>query len=135
MFDSVLKTSVSVTFSDLMLCTASDTFRIILAYSALCFFRYMLAYSIILSIIKAYPFILRHCSGIFKLIQAYSAPFVTLAYSQPCHILSLGLFRTGGLFKALQNVDQTYSEPWHRTPFSHIQAYSEPCAMLAYAET
>ena len=118
-----------------MLCTASYTFRIIVAYSALCFFRYTLAYSIIFSFIQAYPLILRHCKDISRLIRAYSAPFVILAYSHSCHILNPGIFRTGSLFKALWNVDQTYSELCHRASFSHIQAYSEPCATLAYTET
>ena len=39
------------------------------------------------------------------------------------------------LFKTLWNVDQVYSEPCHWTLFSPIQASSEPCATLAYAET
>ena len=34
---------------------------------------------------------------------------MTIAYSKPCHILSHGIFRTGGLLKALWNVDQTCS--------------------------
>ena len=76
-----------------------------------------------------------HIETLLRHIQAYSAPFVTLAYSQPCHILNPGIFRTGGLLKALWDVDQTYSEPCHRASFSHIQAYSESCATLAYAET
>ena len=54
---------------------------------------------------------LRHYEGIFMLIQAYSVPCVTLTYSQLCHILSPGIFRTRGLFKTLWNIDQTYSEP------------------------
>ena len=67
--------------------------------------------------------------------QAYSAPCDTLAYSQPCHILSLDIFRTEGSFKILWNVVQAYLEPCRGALFSHIQAYSEPCATLAYAET
>ena len=119
-----------------MLCTASDTFRIILAYSVLCFFRYTSAYSIIFSILKGYSLILRHYYyGIFRVIQAYSSPFVILPYSQPYHILSPGIFRIRGLFKTLWNIDEAYSEPFHRVLFSHIQAYSEPYAKLAYAET
>ena len=114
-----------------MLCTASDTFRI-LVYSALFFFRYMQAYSVVFSVIKAYSSILRHYYGIFRLIQAYSAPCVSLTYLQPCHILSPCIFRTRGLFKTLWNVDQPYSEPYHRALFIHIQAYSKPCATLAY---
>ena len=65
-------------------------------YLVLCFFRYMPAYSIIFSVIKAYSRILRHYQGIFRLIQAYSALCVTIAYSQPSHILSPGICRTGG---------------------------------------
>ena len=73
------------------------------------------------------------------LIQAYSAPYVTLAYSQPCHILSPGIFTTRGLFKTLSNVDQAliaqrlhtqkpatlgileYSEPFPNCIPTHIQ--------------
>ena len=54
---------------------------------------------------------------------------------QPLHVLSPGVFRTGSLFKTLWKVDQVYSELCHRTLFKHIQAYSEPYATLAYAET
>ena len=65
----------------------------------------------------------------------YSAFCVTLAYSQPSHILSPCIFRTGKLFKTLWNVDHVYSEPCHRVLFSHIQKYSVPCATLECAET
>ena len=68
-------------------------------------------------------------------MQAFSAPFVILAYSQPYHSLSPGIFRIRGLFKTLWNIDEAYSEPFHGVLFSHIQAYSEPCVKLAYAET
>ena len=115
--------------SDLMLLTASEIF-IVLAYSALGFFRYMPAYSIILSVIETFTRIeplLRHT-------QAYSAPCVALAYSQRCHILSPSKFKTGDC-ETLWNVDQIYSEPYHRALFSHIQPYSEPRVTLAYAET
>ena len=53
--------------------------------------------------------LLRHIqtySGIFS-IQCNAHIFTTLPYSKPCH----------------------------KTLFSHIQVYSEPCATLAYAET
>ena len=89
------------------------------------FFRYTSAYSIVFSVIQAYSLILRH--SLLRLIQAYS---VALAYSQLCHILSPCIFRTGSLFKALWIVDQISSEPCHRASFSHVQAYSEPCATL-----
>ena len=76
-------------------------------------------------------------SGICQHIQSYSALLrhIHIEHSQPCHILSPGIFRLGGLLKTLWNVDQVYSEPCHEALFSHIQARSEPCAMLAYAET
>ena len=91
-------------------------------------------------------------SDIFRLIQAYLAPCVTgtlrnpctlstlcntvqLTYLQTCHIMSPGIFWTGGLFKTLWNHDQAYLEPCHRALICHIQSYSEPCVTLAYAET
>ena len=55
----------------------------------------------ILRIIKAYSCVLSNCYGIFRLIQTYSEPLVTLTYSQPCHNSSPGMFRSGGLFKTL----------------------------------
>ena len=116
-------------FSDLLLCTASDIFRI-LAYSALCFFRYMLAYSIIFSVIKTYSDMLRHYWSIFRHIQAYSAPCVILAYSQLCHILNPDIFRTGGLFKILWNVDQAYSGPCTK---GILQAYLDIFRILGNA--
>ena len=41
------------------------------------FLRYMLAYSITFSVTEALSHILRHFEGIFRLIQAYSALYVT----------------------------------------------------------
>ena len=99
-------------YIDLMKCTASDTFRI-LSYSVLWLFRYMRTYSALLRPIHQY----------WDIIKAYSDIFSTLP------ILSSNIFKT------LWNVDQAYSEACHRALFSHIQAYSEPCAMLAYPET
>ena len=57
----------------------------------------------------------------FRLIQAYSIPCVTITYSQPCHILSPSICRTGTFLKTLWNVDQAYSELCHRALFGHIQ--------------
>ena len=54
-------------------------------------------------------------------IQPNSAPCITLAYLQTCHILSPGIFRTGSLLKTLWEFDQVYSELCHRTLFNHIQ--------------
>ena len=60
--------------------------------------------------IQAYSALLRDIHSCWDIIKAYSAPCVTLAYSQPWHILSPGIFITGGLFKTLWNADQAYSE-------------------------
>ena len=61
--------------------------------------------------------------------QAYLAPCVTLAYSQPCHILSPSLFRTKGLFKTCETLTRHIQNP----TVSHIAL--QPCATLAYVET
>ena len=68
-----------------------------------------------------------HIETLLRHIQAYSAPCVTLAYSQPCHILNPDIFRTAGVFKTMRNVDQTYLEALSQALFNHIQVYSEPC--------
>ena len=79
-----------------------------------------------------------HIEILLRHIQAYSGIFSTLCnprlfttypYSEPWHIQNQ---RTRGLFKALWNFDQTYSEPCHRASFSHIVEYSEPYATLAF---
>ena len=78
--------------------------------------------------IQSYFALLRHIHAYWDIIKAYSAPCVILAY----------LFTTlpySGLFKTLWNADQAYLEPCHKELFSHITAYSEPCATLAYPET
>ena len=65
-----------------------------------------------------------------KHIQAYSAPCVILAYSQLCHILNPDIFRTGGLFKILWNVNQTYSGPSTK---GILQAYLDIFRILGNA--
>ena len=84
-------------------------------------FSYMPVYWITFSIIKAYSHIFRYYYGIFRLVQAYSTPCVTLAYLQPCRILSPDIFRTRSLFETLWNIDQAYSEPCRRPWLWHIQ--------------
>ena len=69
------------------------------------------AYSDICRHTQAYSALLRHIHTYWDHIKAYSAPSVTLAYSQPCHIPSPGIFRTGGIFNTLWNFDQVYSKP------------------------
>ena len=87
--------------------------------------------------IQHYWNIFTHIQTLLRHNLAYSSIFlcVTLAYLQPCQILSHSIFRTRGLFKSLWNVDQTYSESCHWALFSHIQGYSQPCGTLAYGET
>ena len=68
--------------------------RHILAYSTFCISRYMSRYSIIFT----------HIDKLLGHFQAFTGIFSALcnhAYSQPCHVLSPGLFRTGSLFKTL----------------------------------
>ena len=91
MFDSVLNTSVSITTQ--LSSNYWDTF-ITLAYSAPCFFQVLANIS---NHIQCYKGIFTHIETFVRHIQAYSAPYVTLTYSQPCHILSPGIIRTGGL--------------------------------------
>ena len=64
--------------------------------------------------IQSYSALLRHIQAHWDIIKAYSDIFSTLCNPQPCHIVSPNIFRTGGLFKTLWNVDQVYSEPCHR---------------------
>ena len=77
------------------------------------------------------------CSEYFCLNNCSVIWAVTLCYvlHQPSHMMSLSIIKTGGVFKTLWNVDQTYLEPCHRALFSHLQAYSEPRATFGYAET
>ena len=75
-----------------------------------------------------------------RLIQAYSALFVTLVYSQHCHVLGCSVFKTGGLFnqKRWPGIFRHWPGIFRTLPLgisSHIQAYWEPCAILSYAKT
>ena len=70
--------------------------------------------------IQAYMFY----SYIFSYIVAYLKLFVTLAYSEPCHIQNPGIYRTQHVFRSLSR---------------HILAYSEDCVTrilrtLSYSE-
>ena len=61
------------------------------------------------------------CMKGLRYIQAYSGIFSTLcnrACTQPCHILSPGILRTGSLSETMRNADQTYSEPCHMALFT-----------------
>ena len=59
--------------------------------------------------------------GYFRLIQAYSEPCVTLTYSQPCHILSPGIFRDGETSKTCETLTRIAQNPAiTRTVYSGI---------------
>ena len=132
MFHSVLNMSVSITaqlfvqWPYAMYCIRHIQNSVI--FSAL-FFQ---VYADIFNHVECYSDLLTNIETLLRHMQAYqlySAPCVTLVYSQPCHILIPSIFRT------LWNVDQVYSELCHRALFSHIQAFSESCVKLVYAET
>ena len=72
---------------------------------------------------QSYLGIFTHIKTVLRQIQSYSAPFVTLAYSQLC--VSPSIYKTKGLFKTLWNNDQAYSVPYNKALFTSIQAYSE----------
>ena len=70
--------------------------------------------------IKLYSTLLSHIHTYWNIIKAYLAPCIILTYWQSCHILSLGIFRTGSVFKTLWNVNQAYWEPCTGALFIHI---------------
>ena len=116
-----------------MICTASDIFRVLaysdLAYSELCLFRYMQEYSNIFSIIKAYSRILRHYYGIVRLIQAYSAPCVTVAYSKPCETLTRHIQNPAIVRIVYSDISKAYSGIFRTLSDACI------CRSLAYSES
>ena len=108
----------------------SGIYQHIQSYSAL--MRHIHAYWVetLLRHIQVYSGIFQNMyiySGLFRICGGYTAPCVTSAYSQPCHIQNPRIFRTGGLFKTLWNMDQTYLKSCHRVLFSHIKTYSALC--------
>ena len=86
-------------------CSVISTVTLCYVLHQKCLFRYM--------DIQAYSASSRYIHTYWGIVKAYSAPCVTLTYSQPCHILSTDIFRTGGIFKTLWNFHQAYSEPCH----------------------
>ena len=67
-------------------------------------FRNILSYSRIFRHIRAYSVIFRHNQAYLGILQAYSKPCVTLAYSKPWYIQKTGTFRTRGIFIILWNI-------------------------------
>ena len=96
-----------------------------LTYSALGFFRYTSVYSIIFSVINTCSLILKHYWGIFKLIQAHSAPFETLAYSQHCYKFSgLAYLEPEAYLKPCEKLSRHIQSPvigHHSAILRHIQ--------------
>ena len=80
--------------------------------------------------IQAYSIKIWHIQELFRQIQIYSEPCVTLACLQPWYIQYSGTFRTRSIFRTL-----AYSQPWYihnpgifRTlVYSKSEAHSEPC--------
>ena len=80
--------------------------------------------------IQAHSGIIRHIQELFRHIQAYLEPCVTLTYLKLWYIQNPDMFRTRSIFRTL-----TYSQPWYihnlakfRTlAYSKSEAYSEPC--------
>ena len=76
---------------------------------------------------SAFSGIFRHIqshSALLRHIHAHSAPCVTLAYSQHCHILSVGIFRTAGLLKPCETLTRHIQNPPtgpYSAIFKHIQ--------------
>ena len=78
----------------------------------------------------------RHNHAYSGIIEAYSEPCVTLAYSELWYLQNRGIFKTRGLFITL-----VYPQLWHIQNQRHIQnpglcgtilylepeAHSEPC--------
>ena len=67
-------------------------------------FRNILSYSRIFRHIRAYSVIFRHYQAYLGILQAYSKPCVTLAYSKPWSIQKTGTFRTRGIFRILWDI-------------------------------
>ena len=106
-----------------MLYTAADIFS-------------FLACSSIFSTTKTYSCILRHCQVILSLIQVYSLPWITCIittwlYSDPWHVQNQKHVQNP---MKLQFIILPQSEQFIQALFSHIQANSGPCIMLAFAE-
>ena len=78
--------------------------------------RFFQVYAGILNQIQHYWGTSTHIEILLRNIQAC----VTIAYSQPCHILSPSIFKIRGLFKTLWNVDQATLEPCHNPVFQNL---------------
>ena len=80
--------------------------------------------------IYAYSGIIGHIQELFRHIQAYLEPFVTLEYLELWYIQNPDIFRARSIFRTL-----AYSQSWYtqnsgifRTlAYSESEAYSEPC--------
>ena len=86
-------------------------------------FKQIQAYSHIFRHIQAYSDISRHNQAYSGIIQLYSEPCVTLAYSELWYIQNPGIFKTRGIFSNL-----IHPKLWHIQNQRHIQnsGYSRP---------
>ena len=73
--------------------------------------------------VQTYPDIIRHIQAYSRIIQTYSRPCVTLAYSESWYIQNQWHIQDPGISKTLAHSElQRSSEP---------EAYSEPCQASA----
>ena len=80
--------------------------------------------------VLAHSGIIKHIQELFRPIQAYSEPCVTLEYLEPWYNQNPDIFRVRNIFRTL-----AYSQPWYmqnpgilRTlAYSKPEAYLEPC--------
>ena len=86
--------------------------------------------------IEAYADISRHNQAYSGIIQPYSKPCITLAYSEFWYIQNHGIFKNRGIFRTLvypkllhiQNQRHIQNPGLFKTlGYSEPEAYSEPC--------
>ena len=82
---------------------------------------------------KAYLCVLRHYQGTFRSIPGYSAPCVTLHIHNLAIFWALAYLELEAYLKPRETL--TSHTKNFQALFSHIQASSEPCTTLTYAET
>ena len=90
-------------------------------------FRHIHTYSGIFRHIQIHPDKIRPTQAYSGIIQAYSEPCVTLAYSKFWYVQNLGIFKTRGIFRTLEYPKLWYirnqREPWNIQNRWHTQSY------------
>ena len=101
--------------------------------------RLIWVYSNIFKHIQAYPDIISHIQAKSGLLQAYSEPCVTLAYSVLCYIQNPDIFKSRGIFTILIYPKLWYfhnqrhiqdRELFRALRYSELEVYSESCQAL-----